>query len=57
MLLPLTLLVAPPLLSLSTSDGLICDVSLMIENETLKKEVNELTHALGKKSNSEDLKH
>jgi hypothetical protein len=41
---------------LSTSDGFTCDASLMIENETLKKEVNELTHALGKKSNSEDLK-
>jgi hypothetical protein len=31
----------------STSDGLTCDASLMVENETLKKEVNELTHALG----------
>jgi hypothetical protein len=29
----------------SASDGLICDVSLMVENETLKK-VNELTRAL-----------
>ena len=32
----------------STSDGFTCDSSLMVENETLKKEVNELTHALGK---------
>ena len=31
----------------STSDGFTCDASLMVENETLKKEVNELTHALG----------
>jgi hypothetical protein len=31
----------------STSDGFTCDASLMIENETLK-EVNELTHTLGK---------
>ena len=29
------------------SDGFTCDASLMMENETLKKEVNELTHALG----------
>ena len=29
------------------SDGFTCDASLMVENETLKKEVNELTHALG----------
>ena len=29
------------------SDGLSCDASLMVENETLKKEVNELTRALG----------
>ena len=27
------------------SDGSTCDVSLMVENETLKKEVNELTRA------------
>jgi hypothetical protein len=32
--------------TLSASDGLTCDVSLMVENETLKKEVNELTRAL-----------
>ena len=31
----------------SLSDGLSCDASLMVKNETLKKEVNELTHALG----------
>jgi hypothetical protein len=29
------------------SDGFTCDASLMVENKTLKKEVNELTHALG----------
>ena len=29
------------------SDGFTCDASLMVENETLKKEVNEPTHALG----------
>jgi hypothetical protein len=29
------------------SDDFTCDASLMVENETLKKEVNELTHALG----------
>ena len=29
------------------SDGFTCDASLMAENETLKKEVNELTRALG----------
>ena len=28
------------------SDGITCDASLKVENETLKKEVNELTHAL-----------
>jgi chromosome segregation ATPase len=32
----------------TTSDGSTCDVSLMIENETLKREMDELTHALGK---------
>jgi hypothetical protein len=30
------------------SDGFTCDASLMAENKTLKKDVNELTHALGK---------
>ena len=29
------------------SDGFTCDASLMVENETIKKEVNELTCALG----------
>ena len=29
------------------SDGFTCDASLMVQNETLKKEVNELTRALG----------
>ena len=28
----------------SSSDGFTCDASLMVENETLKKEVNKLTH-------------
>ena len=37
----------------STSDGFTCDASLMVENETLK-EVNELTHALGKAYGGED---
>ena len=31
----------------SSSDGFTCDASLMVENKTLKKEVNELTRALG----------
>ena len=58
---PLTLLVVlhppPPLplpLLLVTSDGFTCDASLMVENETLKKEVNELTRALGKAYGGED---
>jgi predicted nucleotidyltransferase len=38
----------------STSDGFTYDASLMVENETLKKEVNELTHALGKTYGGED---
>jgi hypothetical protein len=38
----------------STSDGFTCDASLMVENETLNKEVNELTHALGKAYSGED---
>ena len=29
------------------SNGFTCDASLMVENETLKKEVNEITRALG----------
>jgi hypothetical protein len=31
----------------STSDGFTCDALLIVENKTLKKEVNELTRALG----------
>ena len=49
-----SIVVAPTNTSYSTStstsplsDGLTCDTSLMVENETLKKEVNELTRALG----------
>jgi hypothetical protein len=44
-------------LSTSTSpmnDGFTCDASLMVKNETLKKEVNELTLALGKAYGCED---
>ena len=33
--------------SSSSSDGFTCDASLIVENETLKKEVNDHTHALG----------
>ena len=36
------------------SDGFTYDDSLMVENETLKKEVNELTLALGKAYGGED---
>ena len=36
------------------SDGFTCDASLMVENETLKKEVNELTCALDKAYGGED---
>ena len=38
----------------SLSDGFTCDASLMVENETLKKEVNGLTRALGKAYGGED---
>jgi hypothetical protein len=38
----------------STSDGFTCDGSLMVENETLKKKVNELTRALEKAYGGED---
>ena len=48
------IVVAPtnPYCSTTTStsplnDGFTCDGSLMVKNETLKKEVNELTRALG----------
>jgi hypothetical protein len=37
-----------------TSDGFTCDTSLMVENEILKKEVNELTRALGNAYSGED---
>ena len=48
LLVPLTLLVALSLTSTSPlSDGFTCDISLMMENKTLKNEVNELTCALG----------
>ena len=36
------------------SDSFTCDASLMVENETLKKEVNELTLAIGKAYGGED---
>ena len=39
---------------LSSSDGLTCDASLMVENENLKKEVNKLTHTLAKAYGGED---
>jgi hypothetical protein len=38
----------------SSSDGFTCDASLIVENETLKKKVNELTHALVKAYGGED---
>ena len=38
----------------SSSDGLTCDASLMVENENLKKEVNKLTHTLAKAYGGED---
>ena len=36
------------------SDGLTYDASLMVENETLKKEVNELTRPLGNACGGDD---
>ena len=54
LLLPLTLLVALPLLAHLVVMVFTCDASLMVENETLKKEVNELTLALGKAYGEED---
>ena len=36
------------------SDGFTCDASLMVDNETLKKEVNKLTCALGRAYGGED---
>ena len=38
----------------SSSDGFTCDASIMVANETLKKEVNVLTLALGKAYGGED---
>ena len=38
----------------SSSEGLTCDASLMVENENLKKEVNKLTHTLAKAYGGED---
>ena len=40
--------------SSSSSDGFTCDASLIVENETVKKEVNELTRALDKAYGGED---
>ena len=40
--------------TLSSSDGFTFDASLMVENEILKKEVNELTRALGKAYSGKD---
>jgi hypothetical protein len=36
------------------SDGFTCDASLIVENETLKKKINELSRALGKAYGDED---
>jgi predicted nucleic acid-binding Zn-ribbon protein len=38
----------------SSSDGFTYDASLMVENETLKKEVKELNHTLAKAYDGED---
>jgi hypothetical protein len=38
----------------SSSDGFTYDASLMVENETLKKEVKELNHTLAKAYGGED---
>jgi hypothetical protein len=40
--------------TLPLNDGFTYDASLIVENETLKKEVNELTRALGKAYDGED---
>jgi hypothetical protein len=40
--------------TLPMSDGFTCDASLMVGNETLKKEVNQLTRVLGKAYGGED---
>jgi hypothetical protein len=49
---PIVVALTNPSYSTSTStsplsDGFTCHASLMVKNETLKKEVNELTRALG----------
>jgi hypothetical protein len=41
--------------SSSSSDGFICDSTLIVENENLKKEVKELNHTLAKAYGGEDL--
>jgi ERCC4-related helicase len=38
----------------SSSEGFTCDASIKVKNETLNKEVNELTRALGKAYGGED---
>ena len=40
--------------STSSSGGLTCDASLVVENENLKKEVTKLTHTLAKAYGGED---
>jgi hypothetical protein len=40
--------------SSSSSDGLTCDSTLIVENENLKKEVKELNHTLAKAYGGED---
>jgi DNA repair exonuclease SbcCD ATPase subunit len=40
--------------SSSSSDGLTCDSSLIVENENLKKEVKELNHTLAKAYDGEE---
>jgi hypothetical protein len=56
---PIIVVPTNPYYSTSTStsplsDGFICDALLMVENETLMKEVNELTCALSKAYGGED---
>ena len=58
--MPIIVALANPSCSTSTStssssDGFTCDTSLIVENETLKKEVNKLTHTLAKAYGGEDL--
>jgi hypothetical protein len=40
--------------SSSSSDGFTCDSTLIVENESLKKEVKELNHTLAKAYDGED---